>query len=391
MKTTTIKVALLLLTGMVFFNACKKDNAGNANNANNNFAPNIQPITSGLQANSLFSLAINGDGRFVVYSTKVRLSAQDTDDFYDVYLFDRVAGSTTLISTNLVSNAFGVSITDDGTKILFTASQSPTQPESPTAIYFWENGNIQTVTQGQADPFIPNFFSPLVAFTNIISPDGRYIAATVDLNHFIYDIAAQQSTLISNGQPVDFSTDGRFHTWVDVDILSPGESPQVWRYDRVTRENIPITNSTKYSDDPFCSGDGSKVIFLSELGTLTGAEDNNGLADAFLFDASIPKYTRISPAGANGPTTGVDISADGNVIAFATSDNTMGLTDNNLFADIILQINGQKTNITGNANNESGLPRLSSDGNYVVFVSGATNIGGGSVGPNIYLAGPLRQ
>lgn len=391
MKTTIIKAALLLLTALVFFNACKKDNAGNANNANNNFAPNIQPITSGLQANSLFSLAINGDGRFVVYSTKVRLSTQDTDDFYDVYLFDRVAGSTTLISTNLVSNAFGVSITDDGTKILFTASQSPTQPESPTAIYFWENGNIQTVTQGQADPFIPNFFSPLVAFTNIISPDGRYIAATVDLNHFIYDIAAQQSTIISNGQPVDFSTDGRFHTWVDVDILSPGESPQVWRYDRVTRENIPITNSTKYSDDPFCSGDGSKVIFLSELGTLTGAEDNNGLADAFLFDASIPKYTRISPAGANGPTTGVDISADGNVIAFATSDNTMGLTDNNLFADIILQINGQKTNITGNANNESGLPRLSSDGNYVVFVSGATNIGGGSVGPNIYLAGPLRQ
>lgn len=391
MRTLTIQLVLLVIVMTTAFTACKKDGAGDANNANNNFAPNIQPITSGLQANSLFSLDINGDGRFVVYSTKVSLSAQDTDNFYDVYLFDRVAGSTTLISTNLVSNAFGVSITDDGSKILFTASQSPTQPESPTAIYFWENGTIQTVTQGQADPFIPNFFSPLVAFTNIISPDGRYIAATVDLNHFIYDIAAQQSTIISNGQPVDFSTDGRFHTWVDVDILSPGESPQVWRYDRVTQENIPITNATKYSDDPHCSGDGSKVIFLSELGTLTGAEDNNGLADAFLFDASIPKYTRISPAGANGPTTGVDISADGNVIAFATSDNTMGLTDNNLFSDIVLQINGQKTNITGNADNESGLPRLSSDGNYVVFVSGATNIGGGSVGPNIYIAGPLRQ
>ncbi len=395
MRTLTIQIVLFTIIIAFAFTACKKDNADGNNNINNSFAPNIQPITSGLQANTLFSLDINGDGRFVVYSTSVSLSAQDTDNLYDVYRYDRLTNTTTLISTNLVRNAFGVSISDDGNRILYTASQIASQgggPDRPTAIYLWENGNILTVTEGQQDPLFPfPFLIPAVAFTNIISPDGRFIAANVDLNHFIYDIAAQQSTLISNGQPVDFSSDGRFHTWVDVDILSPGQSPQVWRYDRITQENIPITNDTRYSDEPRCSGDGSKVVFISELSNLIGAEDNNGLADAFLFDATIPKYTRISPASANGPTTGVDISADGNVIAFATSDNTMGLADNNLFSDIIVQINGQKTNLTGNANNESGLPRLSSDGNFLVFVSGATNIGGGSVGPNIYIAGPLRQ
>lgn len=390
MRTIVAQVTITCIALTTIFSACKKDNGDN--NINNGFAPNIAPITSGLQENSLFSLAINGDGRFVVYSTKVSLTAQDTDEFYDVYLFDRVANTTTLISTNLVSNAFGVSISDDGSKILYTASQSANQPDSPTAIYLWENGNISTVTQGQQDPLFPYpFFSPLVAYTNIISPDGQYIAATQDLNHFVYSIAAQQSILIGNGQPVDFSTDGRYHTWLDVDVLNPNQSPQVWVFDRVTQQNTPVTTSTAYSDEPHCSGDGSKVVFISELGTLTGAEDNNGLADAFLFDASVPKYTRISPAGANGPTTGIDISADDRVIAFATSDNTMGLTDNNLLSDIVLQIDGVKTNITGNANNESGLPRLSSDGNYLVFVSGATNIGGGSVGPNIYIAGPLRQ
>lgn len=393
MRPLTIKIALFAIALTTVFTACKKD--GNPNNANNDFAPNIQPVTNGLQANTLYSMDINSDGRYVVYSTSVRLSAQDTDDFYDVYRFDRVANTTTLISTNLARNSFGVSITDDGNKILYSASEIATQGggiDRPTAIYLWDNGNILTVQEGTQDQFFPYpFLTPQVAFTNIISPDGKFIAANVDINHFIYDIDAQQSTLISNGQPVDFSSDGRYHTWVDVDILSPGQSPQVWRYDRLTQENIPITNDTKYSDEPRCNGDGSLVVFISELSNLTGAEDNNGLADAFLFDASIPKYTRISPASANGPTTGVDISADGNVIAFATSDNTMGLTDNNLLSDVVLQINGQKTNITGNANGQSGLPRLSSDGNYVLFASEATNIGGGSVGPNIYLAGPLRQ
>ena len=386
-----VTVALLMLLLMV---GCKKDDGnGNTNSA---FRPDIRSITSGLQPNSLFSLAINGDGRFIVFSTTVKLSAQDTDDFYDVYRYDRLNNTTTLISTNLVSNSFGVSITDDGSRILYTASQSPdqgqNQDESATAIYLWENGTIQTVTEGQQDPFMPWVsFTPLVAYSNIISPDGNFIAATVDLNHFVYDINTQQSTLISNGQPSDFSTDGRYHTWVDVDILSPGESPQVWRYDRLTQENIPITNSTKYSGEPRISGDGSLVVFESELGTLTGAEDNNGLQDVFLFTATTPRYDRLSTANANGNSSFPDISADGQVIAFASEANSLGLVDNNLLSDIILRINGQFTNITGNADGPSSLPRVSSDGNWVVFVSAATNLPNGTAAPNIYIAGPLRQ
>lgn len=381
-------VGLLMAALLV---GCKK------NDGNNNFIPDMQPITNGLQENSLFSLAINGDGRYIVFSTSVSLTGTDTDNFYDVYRYDRTTGNTQLISTNLVSNAFGVSISDNGQRIIYTASQSPdfgqNQDEVASAIYLWDNGTIFALQEGTQDPLIPAWpsFTPTVAYTNIISPDGNFIAATVDLNHFIYDINAQQSTLISNGQPSDFSTDGRFHTWIDVDILSPTEAPQVWVYDRVTQENIPLTNSTKYSGEPRISGDGSLVVFESELGTLTGAEDNNGLLDVFLMDLSQPKYTRLSTANANGESNYPDISADGQVIAFASNANSLGLVDNNLLSDIILRINGQMSNITPNADNHSTLPRLSSDGNWVVFVSAATNLPNGTPAPNIYLAGPLRQ
>lgn len=382
MKTNHLILLVAVLSS--FLIACQN------NGVNNTFSPPISPITPGLQANSLTSLAINGDGRYIVFTTSVSLVANDNDNFFDVYRYDRVNNSTQLISTNLTSNAFGVSVDNSGEKILFTASQAPSQPNSPTAIYLYDNGNLFTVQEGQQDPFIPGVFTPLVAYTNIISPDGNLIGATVDLNHFVYNITTQQNILIGNGQPVDFSADSRFHTWINVDILSPGTSPNCWVYEISTGNNTPITSSTKYSGEPFISGDGQFTVFESELGNLIGAEDNNGLSDVFVFDASKPSYRRLSPANANGPSTFPDISSDGQVIAFASSANNMGLIDNNLLTDIIVEINGRKTNLTGNADNESSLPRLSADGKWVAFVSAATNLPGFTSQPNIYVAGPLR-
>lgn len=395
----TFKTLLWLLAISVLLIQCKKDendNTGNNQNNNNNntgntLDPQIKAVTSGLQQNSLFDLDISGDGQFIVLVTSVSLTAADTDNFTDVYRIDRTTNTATLISTNLVSNAFSASISNDGNRILYTASQLASTPDNPTAIYLWQNGAISVIQEGQQDPFFPTpIKSPKVAFTNVLSPNGNVISASIDLNHIIFDVGAQQFTTIGNGQPYDFSTDGRFHTWILVDVLTPSKSPAVWRYDRVTGNNIPITNDTKYSGEPSINGDGSLVVFESELGTLTGATDNNGLQDIFLFDANIPKYTRLTPADANANSSFPDISADGRVIAFASGANNLGLPDNNLFSDIIVQVDGQQFNITGTADNQSSLPRLSADGRFVAFVSEATNLPNGTSVPNVYIAGPLR-
>ena len=380
---------------MIGLSSCQKNNNnGDPNDPDNLPAIPITPITQGFSGTTdIYNLDISADGRYICITTKAQLTANDNDNFGDVYRYDRQTNNIELVSTNLISNAFTASMTADGSTILFTASQHPDVASSPTAIYYWQNGNIQTVQEGTQDPLISwTSFTPLVAYLNIISPDGRYIAANVDLNFFVYDIAAQSSILLGNGNPTDFSSDGSVLTYVLVDILSPQTSPAVWYWERGSGTNLPVTKSTKYSDNPKISGNGRYIVFVSEDGTFTGATDQNGLQDAFLFDKQIPKYTRLSAANANGESNHPDVSSDGNVIVFATTANSLGVKDDNLFWDIYLRVNGQLRNLTNASDGHSVYPVLSDDGKFVVFVSEATDFGGNGAGQgaNLFVAGPLR-
>lgn len=390
---TRLFFGVLMFLGLA---ACQKEDVNTDPNNPNNNQPQvpISPVTNGFGAtNDIFHLDINEDGRYIAITTKAKLLPADNDNFGDVYRYDRVNNQLELVSTNLNSNAFTASITADGNTILYTASQHPDVPNTPTAIYFWQNGNIQTVQEGQQDPLIPwTSFTPTVAFLNIISPDGRYIAANVDLNFFVYEIATQTNTLLGNGNPIDFSADGSVLTYLLVDILSPQTQPTVWYWDRKSGQNLPVTKSTKYSDNPKISGNGRYLVFVSEDGSFTGATDQNGLQDAFLFDIQTPKYTRLSSANANGESNHPDVSNDGSVIVFASTANSLGVQDDNLYWDIYLRINGQLRNLTNASDGHSVYPVLSGDGKYVVFVSEATDFGGNGAGngANLFVAGPLR-
>jgi len=386
----TLKLLPLLLLLMA---GCQNDDPApnGAANLANNFA--VTPLPNELSNGALINLAISGDGRFIVLTTTARLVPNDQDNFTDVYRLDRQNNTWLLLSTNIVSNAFSASISDNGSRVLFTASQSPAVPDRATAIYLWENNTVRAIQEGQQDPNSPiPLITPLVGFSNILSPNGQQLAVSIDLNHVVASLNTLQGRIVSNGQPVDFSTDGRFHTWVDVDILNPQQSPRIWRYDAATNNNIPITRATAFSDSPKISGDGRLVVFESEMGDLTGAEDSNGLTDIFVFDASGPRYTRLTPPNSNGFSHTPDISADGNVIVFSSSSNNLAAGDNDLTFDIYAVINGQMSNLTLGTNQACVNPVLSSDGRFVVFVAGPPDPSG-IVSPQnaqAFIAGPLR-
>ena len=386
---------LFIAISLHFLFGCQSENDPGPGTANNNLLPAFAntPLPNALSNGELVNLAISGDGRFIVVTTSARLVANDQDNFTDVYRFDRQNNTWLLLSPNLVSHAFSASISNNGNRVLFTASQSPALPSSPTAIYLWENNTVRPIQQGVQDPSSPiPLITPLVAFSNIISPNGQQIAVSIDLNHIVAPLQTLQGAVVSNGQPSDFSTDGRFHTWVNVDILTVGQSPVVWLYDAATGNNIPITRTTKYSDSPKISGDGRLVVFESEHGDLTGAEDNNGLMDIFLFDQTVPRYTRLTPPEANGISRTPDISADGNVIVFSSSANNLGVADNNFTFDIYAYINGQLVNLTLGSNQANVSPVLSNDGRFVAYVSGPADVTG-TVSPQnaqVFIAGPLR-
>ncbi|MEO0330621.1 MAG: hypothetical protein AAF223_02900 [Bacteroidota bacterium] len=400
----------LFLILVIFLASCQENepqpnngnnnNNGNNGNDNNNNPTAILPtefnnvaLPNELANGALAGIAISGDGRFVVVTTSAQLVANDQDNFTDVYRLDRQNNTWLLLSPNLASNAFSASISDNGSRVLFTASQSPALPTSPTAIYLWENNTVTPIQEGVQDPTSPlPLITPLVAFTNVISPNGQQIAVNINLNHVVAPLQTLQGAVVSNGQPADFSTNGRFHTWVDVDVLNPQQSPRVWLYDAQTGNNVPITRSTSFSDSPKINGDGRLVVFASEMSDLTGAEDNNGLIDVFLFDQTVPRYTRLTPPDANGFSQTPDISADGNVIVFSSSANNLGVPDTNFTFDIYVYIDGQLVNLTVGSQQSNVNPVLSNDGRFVAYVSGPSDATG-IVSPEnarVFIAGPLR-
>jgi hypothetical protein len=131
------------------------------------------------------------------------------------------------------------------------------------------------------------------------------------------------------------------------------------------------------------SVDGRFVVFDSEAGNLVPG-DTNGLADVFLRDRQLGTTTRVSVdaagaqvAGGGGPT----ISADGRFVAFDSGANNLVTGDTNNFADIFVKNTqtGAVSRVTVDsagtqANNDSSSPSISGDGRYVAFVSDASNL-----------------
>jgi len=116
------------------------------------------------------------------------------------------------------------------------------------------------------------------------------------------------------------------------------------------------------------------------------AEDTNGVPDAFLRDCQRGETTRVSVAsdGAQGAGTSWGdprVSADGRYVAFGSGASNLVSADTNAFPDVFLRdcSRGETTRVSvasdGTQGNErSVFPSLSADGRYVAFHSWASNL-----------------
>ncbi len=82
-----------------------------------------------------------------------------------------------------------------------------------------------------------------------------------------------------------------------------------------------------FCDHPAISGDGSTVAFESEADDLTEQPDTNFVTDIYAWDRRAPKLERISvsTSGAEGElhSTSPSVSADGQLVAFASASSTL--------------------------------------------------------------------
>jgi hypothetical protein len=146
---------------------------------------------------------------------------------------------------------------------------------------------------------------------------------------------------------------------------------------------------------PALNHEGRYLAFLSRATNLV-ADDTNGVGDIFVRDRVTGGTVRVSVASdgtqADGPSERPRISADGRYVAFVSAASNLVPGDTNAMADVFVHdrdadadglfdeasaratfrvsvaSDGQQANLA------SGQPDLSADGQWVAFVSEATNL-----------------
>ncbi|KKL09778.1 hypothetical protein LCGC14_2562450, partial [marine sediment metagenome] len=156
-----------------------------------------------------------------------------------------------------------------------------------------------------------------------------------------------------------------------------------------TTSSGALSNGASYNVS--VSGDARYVVFQSDATNLVPFDTNN-VSDIFLKDRTTGTTSRISTSSTQAQSNATSfrpaISYDGRFVVFASDATNLVLNDTNSGRDIFLKnlTTGATTRVStdssGNqaiatgpiSNGLSDQPKVSGDGNYVVFGSDANNL-----------------
>jgi Tol biopolymer transport system component len=285
----------------------------------------VSLATDGAQATYASGDAvISASGRFVAFDSLANdLVAGDTNGFDDVFVHDRLTGTTERVS---VSNdgtqgdlgSFGPTISADGRYVAFRSRATNLVPGD---------------TNGVDDIFVRDLQSGTTQRVSV-STDG------VEAN----DASGPQAAISANGGYVVFQSaatnlvDGDSNGAVDgfVRDLKAGRTERV----SVATNGAQANGGLVSGSDVAISADGRYVGFSSDASNLV-AGDTNDVSDVFLRDRTAPKTTRISVASngdqANGDSTSPAMSADGSRVAFDSDAANLTNGDLNNAGDVFLR------------------------------------------------------
>lgn len=315
---------------------------------------------------------LSPDGQAVVFaSDATNLTVGDTNGNRDVFLRDRAAGTTTLMSVAETGGPANGS------------SEAPVISAGPMyAVAFRSSAtNLLPVadTNGQSDIFLqpgdPMMFptelmsvasdgSPALGFNNApsISADGQLVA--------FFSFAANLLPGDTNGE-------------ADVFVKAMGGS-----IERVSVADDE-SESTGRSESPSISADGNRVAFYSE-GSLAPVPTSG--QDIYVRDrlAQTTLLVSVGMGGtaADGGSMSPSISADGRFVTFASSATNLVPGDTNGTQDVfvydILTSTMERISVAvaGQPNGFSANPRISGDGRFVAFWSTASNLVSGDINSN---------
>jgi Tol biopolymer transport system component len=316
--------------------------------------------SNGISTNS----AISDDGRWIAFqSVATDLFSGDTNATTDVFLHDRVTGTTTLMSTSsagtkLAKGGTGVVLSGDGKKLGFMSESALLVPND---------------TNGNFDVFIKDVQSGQVLLVSA-TPGGTP----------------------GNDQsgPLWLNEDGNIATFMSrANDLVAGDSngtSDIFVRDMAAgvTERISVATDGTQADagslDPMSTPDGRFVVFTSKADNLAPG-DTNGQNDVYVRDRLLGTTELMScaPDGTVGDNDSSfpAISADGRWVGFQSRASNLVPGDTDVLMDVFVKdrLTGavEMISVTIDGTVQEGgsdSPDLSSDGRFVVFGSQADNL-----------------
>jgi uncharacterized repeat protein (TIGR01451 family) len=323
--------------------------------------------------------SLSADGRYVAFTSDAdNLVANDTNAAFDVFVRDRLTGTTERVSVR-------------------------------------SNGK-----QGEFG-----------GAGGSISADGRYVAFVsaadlvggdpgVDTDAFVHDRLTGETTRVSvtsdgteaSARSAVISGDGRFVSFVsDSEVLNaPSTFPdfQVFVHDResgVTERISEAPDGTPANRDAAggaISADGRFVYFTSSATNLVPVEGERfDVADVFLYDRQSDSMTAVTSnldvdAFSTNKATNGGISPNGRFLTFTADSDGLITPDTNGFTSDVWLVDTftdpftytlvSRNDAGEQANQDSDAGPVSNDGRFVAFESRGTNLDGpAQFGDHIYL------
>ena len=340
----------------------------------------VSVSSAGVQGNDhSLSPSMSGDGRYITFVSKsTNLDPLDTHPAYDVYLHDRQAKTTQLISIHIKPQVttFWASaqprISPDGRFVLFHHGEDNIVPGNANGtgdvfLRDMSTGVTELVSVSSA-----GLQSDGQSYGGVMSADARYVAFLSEANNwypgnstvvprpcpYIRDRVSGTTlpvnptnmlTLCGASDGLSMSVDGRFLAYTFGNCAASDLTPlwlaHVFVRDMLTGVSVPVSHSTFAiptlpkpsllpSGRPSISADGRFITFQSYDDDLVLNSGNTGGINVFVHDrlTGLTQCASLGPAG-QWPSIPFQwyaeafrpaISADGRHISFSCEDPSFG-------------------------------------------------------------------
>jgi Tol biopolymer transport system component len=285
----------------------------------------VSVSSAGVQGNgSSAQPAVSADGRFVAFaSTASNLVSRDTNGNQDVFVHDRVSGTTTRASVSVSgeqadNSSSNPSLSRNGTKLAFQSSASNLVAEADT--------------NGTDDVFVASRTGVLLRASQSTGGEGG-------------NVSSRDAVISANGLAVAFQSAATNLVSGDTnsrrDIFHHGVATRVTTL-AVRAANGGVANGDSLA--PSISDDGRRIAYSSSASDLVARDSNGATVDVFVTDVDAAPgagntLVSVSTGGAaaNGASGFPGLSADGLTAAYHSNASNLVSGDTNGALDVFVR------------------------------------------------------